>query len=77
MLRPDPLHSAPPDRFSNPGGLTPREVEVLTLIAQGMNNQQIAAALFRRVCPVWPFGCRDGRQPSRRGPRPHARNVRR
>jgi DNA-binding NarL/FixJ family response regulator len=29
-----------------PGGLTPREVEVLRLIAAGQSNREIAAALF-------------------------------
>ncbi|MGW4476289.1 response regulator [Nonomuraea sp. NPDC004354] len=46
MLRPGPLHPVPPDRWGNPDGLTPREVEILKLIAQGMTNQQIAASLF-------------------------------
>ncbi|MGP3914246.1 response regulator [Nonomuraea sp. 10N515B] len=45
MLRPDPVNAAPV-RWSNPDGLTPREAEVLRLIAQGMSNQQIAASLF-------------------------------
>jgi HD-GYP domain-containing protein (c-di-GMP phosphodiesterase class II) len=32
-------------RRSRPGGLTPREVEVLTLIARGSSNRQVASAL--------------------------------
>jgi HD-GYP domain-containing protein (c-di-GMP phosphodiesterase class II) len=32
-------------RRSGPGGLTPREVEVLTLIARGASNRQVAHAL--------------------------------
>ncbi|WP_433357102.1 response regulator [Microtetraspora malaysiensis] len=46
MLRPDLPRAVPGDSWSNPDGLTPREVEVLTLIAQGMNNAKIATALF-------------------------------
>ncbi|MFD1938565.1 MULTISPECIES: response regulator [Nonomuraea] len=46
MLRLGPLHPVPPDRWGNPGGLTPREIEILKLIAQGMTNQQIATSLF-------------------------------
>jgi DNA-binding CsgD family transcriptional regulator len=32
--------------LQNPAGLTPREVEVLTLVAQGRRNADIAASLF-------------------------------
>jgi DNA-binding NarL/FixJ family response regulator len=32
-------------RRSGPGGLTPREVEVLTLIARGASNRQVARTL--------------------------------
>ena len=39
------LASPKPDREPAPDDLTPREMEVLRLIAQGMNNRQIALAL--------------------------------
>ena len=39
------LASPKPDREPVPDDLTPREMEVLRLIAQGMNNRQIALAL--------------------------------
>jgi DNA-binding NarL/FixJ family response regulator len=37
---------APPGRAADPFGLTPREREVLALVADGRSNPQIAAALF-------------------------------
>jgi DNA-binding CsgD family transcriptional regulator len=36
---------APGKRWSGPAGLTPREVEVLALIARGASNRQVAGAL--------------------------------
>jgi DNA-binding NarL/FixJ family response regulator len=37
-----PVSAAPGDQF----GLTPRELEVLRLVAEGRSNRQIAEALF-------------------------------
>jgi DNA-binding NarL/FixJ family response regulator len=34
-----------PKRAAGPAGLTPREIEVLTLIARGASNKQVAQAL--------------------------------
>jgi DNA-binding NarL/FixJ family response regulator len=39
--KPAPTAAAPP-----PDGLTQREVEILTLIARGMTNPEIAAQLY-------------------------------
>ena len=39
---PPPLSSAP----EHPAGLTPREVEVLVLVATGLTNAQVAQRLF-------------------------------
>lgn len=38
-------HGAPAARAPTPGGLTPREVEVLRLVAEGLANKQIARRL--------------------------------
>ncbi|MFZ0218303.1 MAG: response regulator transcription factor, partial [Candidatus Dormiibacterota bacterium] len=38
--------TAPPAPAAAPDGMTPRELEVLRLIAQGLSNQQIASGLF-------------------------------
>ncbi|HEY8600017.1 MAG TPA: helix-turn-helix transcriptional regulator, partial [Thermomicrobiales bacterium] len=42
----------PPSIEARPAGLTPREVEVLALIAGGRNNAEIADALFLSVRTV-------------------------
>jgi DNA-binding CsgD family transcriptional regulator len=36
----------PPEAASDPFGLTPRERQVLALLAEGATNRQIGAALF-------------------------------
>lgn len=41
-----------PDRLGQAAALTPREVEVLALIAQGHSNQQIADRLFLSINSV-------------------------
>lgn len=41
-----------PATRSNPAGLTPREVEVLTLVAEGLRNSEIAGRLFLSVKTV-------------------------
>jgi len=41
-----PLEWAPPDRSAFPDGLTAREVTVLTLIAEGLSNAEIATRLI-------------------------------
>jgi len=37
--------TAPPARSATPGGLSPREIEVLRLVTDGKSNQEIAAIL--------------------------------
>ena len=39
-------HSSPPSAPEHPAGLTPREIEVLGLVAAGMTNAQVAKELF-------------------------------
>jgi DNA-binding NarL/FixJ family response regulator len=46
---PEPAEAAP---VSVPGGLTPRELEVLRLVAAGRSNSEIGAALFISVPTV-------------------------
>ena len=41
-----PVRSAPPPAAPLPAGLSEREVEVLALLAKGLTNAQVAAALF-------------------------------
>ena len=36
---------SPPDQTQLPGGLTPREAAILTLIAEGLSNAEIAERL--------------------------------
>jgi DNA-binding CsgD family transcriptional regulator len=48
-LRADPDLRALDASGAPPGGLTPREVEVLRLVASGQSNREIAAALFISV----------------------------
>ena len=46
------LATAPPEPGGRPDGLSPREVEVLSLIALGHTNTEIAASLFLSVRTV-------------------------
>ncbi|MGA9859494.1 MAG: response regulator transcription factor [Solirubrobacteraceae bacterium] len=46
------LATQPPESGSRPDGLSPREVEVLTLIALGHTNSEIAGSLFLSVRTV-------------------------
>jgi DNA-binding NarL/FixJ family response regulator len=41
-----PPHRSRPPRIPTPGHLTPRELEVLQLIADGLGSRQIARALY-------------------------------
>jgi DNA-binding NarL/FixJ family response regulator len=45
IARTAPLQWTPPDQSELPDGLTPREASVLTLIADGLSNAEIAARL--------------------------------
>jgi DNA-binding NarL/FixJ family response regulator len=45
IARTAPLQWTPPDESQLPGGLTPREAAVLTLIAEGLSNAEIALRL--------------------------------
>ncbi|HUG17061.1 MAG TPA: helix-turn-helix transcriptional regulator [Thermomicrobiales bacterium] len=42
----DPATSAASLKVAHPAGLTPREVEVLRLVAQGLTDTEVADALF-------------------------------
>jgi DNA-binding NarL/FixJ family response regulator len=46
LTEPQPAGEPAPARPAEPYGLTPREREVLTLLAEGRTNPQIAGALF-------------------------------
>ena len=45
IARTAPLQWSPPDQAVLPDGLTPREATVLTLIAEGLSNAEIAERL--------------------------------
>jgi non-specific serine/threonine protein kinase len=45
-IRPETVTAAPAGAESNPFGLSPREIEVLKLLALGKSNQEIGEALY-------------------------------